>query len=93
VKVTDNQEDYEAIALRLAGDAVLLKQVQERLASNRLTHPLFDTARFRRHIEAAYQNDVGNLAARRASTSVQRRAVNRLPRCARGIVHSPRVRR
>jgi hypothetical protein len=25
-----------------------------RVATNRLTHPLFDTNRFRRHIEAAY---------------------------------------
>ena len=27
---------------------------RNRLAKNRLTHPLFDTDRFRRHIEAAY---------------------------------------
>jgi predicted O-linked N-acetylglucosamine transferase (SPINDLY family) len=32
----------------------LLKSVVSRLAQNRLTHPLFDTARFTRHIEAAY---------------------------------------
>ncbi len=52
--VTDNLEDYEAFALKLATDPALLKSVVSRLAQNWLTHPLFDTARFTRHIEAAY---------------------------------------
>ena len=40
--------------MKLATDPALLKSVVSRLAQNRLTHPLFDTARFTRHIEAAY---------------------------------------
>ena len=52
--VTHSIEDYEALALRLAKDPSLLKGYRNRLATNRLTHPLFDTERFRRHIEAAY---------------------------------------
>jgi len=52
--VTDSLDDYEALALKLATDPALLKSVVSRLAQNRLTHPLFDTARFTRHIEAAY---------------------------------------
>jgi protein O-GlcNAc transferase len=32
-----------------------MQRVRETLASNRLSHPLFDTDRFRRGIEAAYQ--------------------------------------
>jgi protein O-GlcNAc transferase len=52
--VTHSIEDYEALALRLAKDPSLLRQYRQRLAENRLTHPLFDTKRFRRHIEAAY---------------------------------------
>ena len=52
--VTHSIEDYEALALRLARDPSLLQGYRNRLATNRLTHPLFDTERFRRHIEAAY---------------------------------------
>jgi protein O-GlcNAc transferase len=52
--VTHSIEDYEALALRLAKDPSLLEGYRNRLATNRLTHPLFDTDRFRRHIEAAY---------------------------------------
>jgi hypothetical protein len=36
------------------GHPALLLKYRNRLATNRLTHPLFDTDRFRRHIEAAY---------------------------------------
>ena len=46
---------YEALALRLAGDPGLLRSFRGRLAQNRATQPLFDTDRFRRHIEAAYR--------------------------------------
>ena len=52
--VTNTLEDYEALALKLATDATLLREIKERLAQNRLTKPLFNTDRFRRHIEAAY---------------------------------------
>ena len=52
--VTHSIEDYEALALRLAKDPSLLERYRRQLAKNRLTHPLFDTERFRRHIEAAY---------------------------------------
>ena len=46
--------DYEALALKLAGDPAYLRALRDRLARNRDTYPLFDTARFTRHIEAAY---------------------------------------
>ena len=52
--VTHSLEDYEALALKLATDAQLLAGIKAKLARNRSTHPLFDTDRFRRHIEAAY---------------------------------------
>jgi protein O-GlcNAc transferase len=52
--VTHSVADYEALALRLATDAAMLQRVRETLAANRLSHPLFDTDRFRRNIEAAY---------------------------------------
>lgn len=56
--VTDSLDDYEALALQLATDPALLKSVVGKLAQNRLTHPLFDTARFARHIESAYETMV-----------------------------------
>src|SRR5262249_6232431 len=52
--VTDSLEAYEAQALRLARDASLLAELRGRLAPNRLTHPLFHSGPFCRHIEAAY---------------------------------------
>jgi predicted O-linked N-acetylglucosamine transferase (SPINDLY family) len=53
--VTESLADYEALALRLATDPVMLESFRARPAQNRLTCPLFDTDRFRRHLEAAYQ--------------------------------------
>jgi protein O-GlcNAc transferase len=52
--VTTSLEDYEALALRLAREPSSLAAVKDKLARNRETQPLFDTARFTRHIEAAY---------------------------------------
>ena len=48
-------EEYEAIALRLAGDPAALAGVRDRLAKANAASPLFDTARFVRHLEAAYR--------------------------------------
>jgi predicted O-linked N-acetylglucosamine transferase (SPINDLY family) len=52
--VTHSLADYEAAALRLATDASFLGAIRRKLRQNRRTHPLFDTDRFRRHIESAY---------------------------------------
>jgi protein O-GlcNAc transferase len=52
--VTENLADYEALALKLAREPAMLAEIKARLARNRDTFPLFDTARFTRHIEAAY---------------------------------------
>jgi len=52
--VTHSLAEYEALALRLAREPVLLEGYRNRLSTNRLTHPLFDTGRFRCHLEAAY---------------------------------------
>src|SRR5262249_18714676 len=46
--------EYEALALKLATDPSLLQSIRRKLEQNRLSHPLFDTNRFCRHIEAAY---------------------------------------
>jgi protein O-GlcNAc transferase len=52
--VTASLDDYERLALRIAREPALLKQLQERLQRNRASHPLFDTDRYRRNLEAAY---------------------------------------
>jgi protein O-GlcNAc transferase len=52
--VTSDLHEYEALALRLATDASLLRGFRQRLEENRATCPLFDSDRFRRHIESAY---------------------------------------
>jgi protein O-GlcNAc transferase len=52
--IANSPEAYEALALRLARDPAALDAIRTKLASNRATHPLFDTARFTRNLEAAY---------------------------------------
>jgi predicted O-linked N-acetylglucosamine transferase (SPINDLY family) len=52
---TESAEDYEALAIALARDPARLKDIRDRLAQNRETAPLFDTARFAGNIEALYR--------------------------------------
>ena len=52
--ITHSLESYEALALRLATTPGMLAEIRSRLARHRTTHPLFNTDRFRRHIECAY---------------------------------------
>lgn len=54
--VTHCLEDYERQALSLASNPEKLKELRNRLASKRTTMPLFNTARFCRHLEAAFEN-------------------------------------
>jgi predicted O-linked N-acetylglucosamine transferase (SPINDLY family) len=65
--ITHTPEAYEALALEFATDAQKLGALRQRLAENRLTCPLFDTALFTRHIEAAFlamwQRHASGLAA------------------------------
>jgi predicted O-linked N-acetylglucosamine transferase (SPINDLY family) len=53
--VTQSFDDYEALALRLARDRAALAALRARLAANRDGSALFDTARYTRHLEAAFQ--------------------------------------
>ena len=52
--VTASASEYEKLAVDLARNPAALADLKARLAANRLTMPLFDTARFTRHLEAAY---------------------------------------
>jgi len=53
--ITSTAEDYEALAIQLATHPEQLAALKHKLAANRLTCPLFDTALFTQHIESAYQ--------------------------------------
>jgi predicted O-linked N-acetylglucosamine transferase (SPINDLY family) len=53
--VTNSLADYEALALKLARDPAALKAIKNKLAANRTATPLFDSDRFRKNIEAAYE--------------------------------------
>jgi predicted O-linked N-acetylglucosamine transferase (SPINDLY family) len=52
--ITSSMEQYETLALQLASNSDLHADIKARLERNRATHALFDSDRFRRHIEAAY---------------------------------------
>jgi protein O-GlcNAc transferase len=53
--VTMSPEKYEELALELAKNPAMLKATREKLARNRTNAPLFDSERFRKAIEAAYE--------------------------------------
>ena len=61
--ICETLEDYEACAIQLARSPDLLRQIRETLIRNRATSPLFDTAAFTRHLEAAFRQ----MHARRSS--------------------------
>lgn len=53
--VTTSEADYAALALALATDAPRLAGLRARLAANRTTHPLFDTAATTARVERAFE--------------------------------------
>jgi predicted O-linked N-acetylglucosamine transferase (SPINDLY family) len=52
--ITATLEDYERLAVELALDHDKRAKIKQKLSDNRLTTPLFDTALFTRHLEAAF---------------------------------------
>jgi predicted O-linked N-acetylglucosamine transferase (SPINDLY family) len=52
--IASSLEEYGNLALKLAQDPPLLQSFRDRVEAARQGSPLFDTARFTRHIEAAY---------------------------------------
>jgi predicted O-linked N-acetylglucosamine transferase (SPINDLY family) len=52
---TQTLTDYEALALELALDPDRLRAIRGKLAANRLTTALFDSGRFTRHLESAFE--------------------------------------
>ena len=71
--ITTSLADYEALALKLATDAALLKGYRDRLATNRSTAPLFDMTAYARDFEAAMQRIWDDYEARPSSPRNDRR--------------------
>jgi predicted O-linked N-acetylglucosamine transferase (SPINDLY family) len=53
--ITHSREEYEALAIELALNREKLQAIREKLQRNCLTTPLFDTALYTKHLEAAYK--------------------------------------
>ena len=53
--ITHTTEEYESLAIDLAKNSGKISSLKARLANNRATCPLFNTALFIQHIESAYQ--------------------------------------
>jgi predicted O-linked N-acetylglucosamine transferase (SPINDLY family) len=53
--IVATQQEYEATAIDLAANPDRLRALKEKLARNRLTAPLFDTALYARRLEAAFE--------------------------------------
>ena len=56
--VTDSLDGYEKLVLALAGDPLQLGELRQRLQANRDSCALFDTPRFVRNLEGAYESIV-----------------------------------
>lgn len=53
--ITRTLDEYEKLAVRLAGNQGELQIIRKKLERNRLSEPLFDTPRFARNLEKAYK--------------------------------------
>jgi protein O-GlcNAc transferase len=53
--ITRSLSEYEALASSLVADPNRLRQLRSTLAQNRTTTPLFDTSRYARSLETAYE--------------------------------------
>lgn len=53
--ITHSLKKYEELALKLVREPATLAALRAKLARNRTTSPLFDTARYTRNLEAAYK--------------------------------------
>ena len=76
--VTESAADFEALAVKLANDAKALKKLRDKLAKNRATCALFDTARLHRAYRSGLCADVGALAGRRKAQGLRRQACQRM---------------
>jgi predicted O-linked N-acetylglucosamine transferase (SPINDLY family) len=53
--IAGSLEEYEALATELARNSELLAKIKQKVAQHRDTYPLFNTKRFTRNLESAYE--------------------------------------
>lgn len=70
--ITNSWDEYIALAVRLGTDSEALARVKEKLVAGRATCPLFDSLRFTRSLETAYQQMIDDARAGRRETIVVR---------------------
>ena len=58
--VTQTEKDYETLILELATNPTKLAKIKEKLASNRLSQPLFNTELYTKHLENGYHQAYQN---------------------------------
>jgi protein O-GlcNAc transferase len=68
--VTSTLAEYEATALRLAGDRAELDMLRARIQKSRMEGPLFDTPRFTHTIETAFEWMMMQKASRRTDQTL-----------------------
>ena len=52
--ITSSQQEYESLAIKLAKDPKKLKVIKDKLVDSLANVPLYDTAKFTKHLESAY---------------------------------------
>jgi len=58
--ITETEQDYEVLILELATNPTKLAGIKEKLATNRLTQPLFNTELYTKHLENGYNQAYQN---------------------------------
>lgn len=67
--VTGSLDEYERIALALAQDSSRLESIRRKIADQRDVSPLFDSARYTRNLEQAFETMVGLMRSGKAPQS------------------------
>ena len=62
--IAKNRDEYVALAIEYGKNAEKLAQIKQKLASNRLTTPLFNTAEFTTHLENIFSQMVARQHAK-----------------------------
>ena len=58
--ITETEKDYEALIMDLATNPRKLAKIKDKLATNRLTQPLFNTELYTKYLESGYQQAYQN---------------------------------
>ncbi len=73
--VTTSAEDYVALALRLARDKPMLADLRRRIVEGRSRSPLFQTERFCRKLERAYEAMIARCRAGQPPAEIDMRSL------------------